>query len=60
MLKNMKMAHKLLLMLLVPSLGLLGYMFTDIAGRYADLKDIEKVRNLTTLAIKSGALPFSH
>lgn len=59
MLKNMKMAYKLLLMLLVPSLRLRGYMFTDIAGRYADLKDIEKVRNLTTLAIKSGGSPFN-
>ena len=56
MLKNMKMAHKLLLMLLIPSLGLLGYMISDVAGRYANLKEIEKIRNLTTLAVKSSAL----
>ena len=56
MLKNIKIAHKLLLMVLVPSLGLLGYMISDMAARYANLKDIEKIRNLTTLAIKSSAL----
>jgi len=56
MLNNVKIRHKLLLMVATPILGLLIFSIWNVADHYKQLQGLNKTESLTRLAVKVGTL----
>src|SRR3972149_11484572 len=55
-LNNLKMRDKLILLLIFPIAGLIYYSVQGISEKYSEVKEMESVKNLSSLAVKISAL----